>query len=359
MFSVYFIGGAYMGCWYVRCFLPMMANGWRGNYRGITKVLKPVQQVIEEAMLADVIVFHRANTIEHHKVAMELKNAGKKIVFDNDDTFIMDETHAFYGLDEKGFKQNTEYMNNITNNFIHNADLVTCSTQFLAEEYKPYNCNIIVLPNCVDPNDWDIPLRNEGDKIRIGVVGSVAYAHDFDIVKDLLKKLNDDQRVQLVMFGLHKGDTRKNNPKVEEVHKREYAFWDSLDNLEHAPWVQMVDYFTTLNELRLDIMLIPRKESYFNKAKSNIKFLEAAMCEIPCIVSSFKDGPYENDIDGTNGRFVKTNLTEDWMNEINALINSKELRRDIGKNAYKYVVDKYNIHTNKHLWRDAYQILCE
>ena len=359
MCNVYMIGSGYQGCWYVRQFLPMLVNGWWGNYKGLRKVLKPIEQITQEALLADVVVFHRADSVQHHVVAMELKKAGKKVVMDNDDTYIIDETHAFYNLDSAGFKQNTEYINNITNNFIANADLVTTSTDFLAEEYKKINPNVVVLPNCVNPDDWDTPLRNEGEKIRIGVSGSVAYAHDFKEIEEVIRKLDEDPRVQLVMFGLWKGDKRKNNPKVEEVHETEYAFWDTLKNLEHVQWCEIVDYFTTLNELRLDIMLIPRKDSYFNKCKSNIKFLEAAMCEIPCIVSSFKDGPYEKDVDGTNGRFVKTSLTKDWMNEINALINNKELRQLIGKNAYNYAVANYNIHDKGHLWNDVYQKLCE
>lgn len=359
MFSVFMMGSDYMGCWYVRQFLPMLVNGWWGSYRGLIKKRKPTNQIMQEAMLSDIVVFHRADSVNHHMVAMELKKAGKKIVFDNDDTYNIDKTHAFYNLDSAGFEQNTEYINNITNNFIRNADLVTTTNEFLAEEYRKLNPNVAVLPNCVNPDDWEEPLRNEGEKIRIGVSGSVAYAHDFNLVEDLLRKLDEDSRVQLVMFGLWKDKKRAENPKVEEVHSNEYAFWDTLKNLEHVEWVNIVDYFTTLNELRLDIMLIPRAESYFNKCKSNVKFLESAMCEIPCLVSSFKDAPYEKDIDGSNGRLIKGYKTEDWMNEINALINNKELRRMIGKNAYKYVVDNYNIHTKGHLWKDEYKKLCE
>lgn len=360
MSKVYFIGGSYLGCWYVRCLLPMIENGWLGNYKGLNRVMKPASQIAQESMMSDIIVFHRGDSVNHHKTAIEYKKMGKKIVFDNDDTFKLDKTHAFYKLDDAGFDQNVEYKNNVINNFIRNSDLVTCSTEFLAKEYREINPNVVVLPNCINEDDWDeIPLRNEGDKVRIGIVGSTAYYHDFDIIKPVIQQLHDRDDVQLVMFGLHTKKLREENPKVNEVHQREYAFWDTLPKLELVPWKEMVEYFTTLNELRLDILLIPRRESYFNRAKSNVKFLEASMLEIPCIVSRFSGDPYENDIDGTNGRYVKGDNADDWLKEINLLINDKELRRSMGKKAREYVIKNYNIKDKARLWVEAYKTLCD
>ena len=337
MSKVFYCGGAYGGCNYLRCLLPAIANGWKTNHTGIsTKSIKPIDIVMREMMEADVIVFHRANSDWHHIAAIELKKAGKKIAFDNDDTYHLDKTHAFYGLDEKGFKENKRRTNNVINNFILNSDLVTCSTEYLAKEYREINPNVVVFPNMVNPDDWDTPLRNTGGQVRIGVSGSVLYAHDFHLVEKELRALDEDPRVQLVMFGLQSQKMRDTNPKTEEVHKREYGFWDTLKNIERVPWCPMEEYFYTLNELRLDIMLIPRKESYFNKCKSNVKFLEASMLEIPVVTNYFKDCPYEKD-----GDYLV--WAKDWLKDLEPLIKDKKLRHNIGKRANKYVIKNYNI----------------
>lgn len=348
MSKIYYIGGEYAGCNYVRCLLPALANGWTTNHTGISnKSIKPAKVVMEEVMKADTVVFHRANTTAHHKLAIMLKQQGKKIVFDNDDTYHLDKTHAFFGLDEKGFEQNIEKVNNLIDNFILNSDLVTCSTEYLAEEYRKLNDNVVVVPNMVNPDNWDKPLRNKTDKVRIGVVGSTAYAHDFHIVEDLLRKLDKDTRVQLVMFGLQSKEMRKANPKTEEVHKKEYGFWDTLENIERVPWCNMEEYFDVLNELKLDIMLIPRKESYFNKCKSNLKFLEASMLKIPVITNSFIGSPYENDKDYLV-------YTDNLEKDLDKLIKDKELRRNIGNKAHKYVVNNYNIWKQGSRYKDIY-----
>lgn len=349
--NVYFIGnGGHMGCYQVRCLLPLIHNGWKGNYLGLEDNPKPIQVVSQELKNADVVVFHRPNTAEHHRLGYQLKQMGKKIVFDNDDTFNMDNFHPFKNLDGKGFKQNKEHINNVLNNFIINSDMVTTSTEFLAKEYRELHKNVVVLPNYIDPDDFPEPEHNETDTVRVGLVGSTAYHHDFYRIKDLLTKLDKDPKVQLVVMGLRK---KSLDPKVNKVFKEEFGFFDELENLEHVPFVPMSEYYYQLNELRLDMMLIPRRENYFNKAKSNIKYLEASMLEIPVIAQSFENAPYEHIENGVDGILIKDD--KDWERATYELINSKSKRRKMAKKAKKQVLKNYHIEDHAHKWEEAYK----
>jgi glycosyltransferase involved in cell wall biosynthesis len=300
-------------------------------------------------MANDILVFQRPDEMNRLNVAKLLKQAGKKIVFENDDTYKIDGVamKQMLGLDAK-----LQEKNEALDEFIKEADLVTTTTEFLAEEYRKLNPNVVVLPNCVDPTDWDEPQRNEGDKVRIGLVGSVTSNGDFDSAREALEALNKMPNVQLVMFGLPaKSEETK---EVTKLYKEEFDFWNTL-NIEWQPFVPMEDYFDTLNNLKLDIMLIPRKDNYFNRCKSNIKFLEAGMLEIPCIAQGFPDGnsPYDADIDGKNGILIKDNSK--WLEEIMRLVNDKKLRRSMGKKAKEYVLSKYDIKNNAIKWQKAYE----
>jgi glycosyltransferase involved in cell wall biosynthesis len=357
--KVYFMMSRYMGCNYVRGLLPMWFNGWNGNVIGMADRVKDAALVKQEVMNADIVVFHRPEKPEFHEVAWLLKKMGKKIVFENDDTFILDGDHPFKNRDEWGILKDVKYKNDLLHNFITNSDLVTTTTEWLADEYRQFNKNVVVIPNYINPKDWPEPLRNEGDKVRIGITGSVSYSQDFKPIENELRELDKNPNVQLVMLGLHSKKIRQKNPMSEETYKVEYDFFDSLENLEHTPWADMIDYMDTLNELKLDIMLIPRKDCYFNRAKSNIKYLEAAMLEIPVIAQSFPDGlsPYDKDIDGTNGILVP--VGGDWMTPIMELVNNKEKRREMGKKAHEYALQHYNINDHYLEWRDAYLTLME
>ena len=350
--NVYMVSSAYGGCSYVRILLPAWHNGFKTDEKDPVEVRKAL-------MAADVVVFHRPENKEYYKLAEMLKKDGKKIVMDNDDTFKID-YHPLGQFTPDAIEVNLKKRGDSIDKFLKIADLVTTTTTTLAKEYRKINKNTLVLPNYIDTLDWEEPLRNDTDKVRIGMVGSVAFEYDYLHIKDILRKLGERDDVELIMFGLGSKDHRKKNPNVTKAFKDDYDFWDSVNHTQ-IPWCPMEEYNQTLNEARLDFMLIPRKDNYFNRCKSNLKFLEAAMCEIPVIAQSFEDGPYEELKNYTKvkgkvcGFLVEDN--ERWMEYIDNLIDNKELRREIGANAKQYVLDNYNIEDKSHLWEEAYSNL--
>lgn len=356
--NVLTIHSAYEACGYLRLYLPTIHNGFRTNRPSMRKPILSVEETGEMLRWADVVVFHRAEEEVYHKLALELKRNGKKIVMDNDDTFLLSDVGpqhplAQFSPDGRIHKEVERRHKNVTE-FVKIADLVTATTKTLADEYRQSNPNVLILPNCVDPDDWDKPLRNEGKRVRIGIVGSAAFEYDYIHVKDVIKKLSERDDVEFVLFGL--GDLRHRalNPGVTKVFHQEYEFWDSIRK-DHFPWVKIADYPQALNLTKLDIMMIPRIENYFNKCKSNVKYLEAAMCEIAVVAQSFPDGPYEEFEHNKN--IIKITDNKDWLPEMERLIADKELQRTLGRNAKRYTLDNYNIYSQAHLWLDAYSTL--
>lgn len=346
--KVFFSNSFLTTCYYVRCMVPMREAGWWGDKTSRTSERISPEAQAKAVMDADVVVFHRPNDERSYKIAEKLKAQGKKIVADNDDTY--------KGLEYMKLGKVFQKIDQGLDAFVSYADLVTCSTEFLAEEYRKLNKNVVVLPNCIDPEDWpdeDEILRNEGDKIRIGISGSVGLGTDISHIKDVIEELSKRKDVQLVLFAL---PPKNENTRevVQRLYKEEYAYWESID-IEWQPFVPIGDYMETLNSLKLDMMLIPRKDDYFNRCKSNIKFLECSMLEIPVIAQGFRDGksPYQQE-----GEYMKIVIGNgEWLPEIEAMIRDKNARRKMGKKAREYVLGKYTIADNIHLWEEAYSSL--
>lgn len=343
MKKVYYVMSMFDGCAYVRCLLPIIHNGWDGDKTSMRGTRNDPMKSFQGAIGSDIVVFHRPDDEKKVQAMKLLKEHGQKIVFDNDDTYKSVDAMKF----QHQLKKRTQYLDDA----IKIADLVTTSTEFLADEYRKLNPNVVVLPNCVDPDDWDEPIKNTNGKVRIGIVGSTAINKDCHEIRGLLKELSDRKDVEIVLFALPpKAEGYK---KMREIYDPEIKFWDEL-KVEWQHFVPQPDYMETLRQLKLDIMLIPREDTYFNRCKSNLKFLEASMLEIPVIAQGFPDGksPYQGIGDSLH-MFIAYN-EEDFRHYTNILIADKKLREDMGKDAKKYVLENYNIHDKWINWSLAY-----
>jgi O-antigen biosynthesis protein len=350
--KVFFSNTLMGGCHYVRALIPMREGGWDGDKTALRTNKISAERTAQAVLDADVVVFHRPNDDRALAVAKMLREQGKKIVMDNDDTYKGFDTSKLGRLADK-FGQ----VEKAIDIFGKEADLITCSTEFLRKEYLKLNPNVVVLPNCVDPDDWpdeDEIQKNENGKVRIGFVGSVGLHADIQEFIPVLDALKDRNDVELVLFALP-ADTKESHD-VHNYYKPELEFWFSY-GVEWQPFVPIQDYIETLNNLKLDILIIPRSDDYFNRCKSNIKFLEASMLKIPVVAQGFTDGlsPYQDPEDSEHMKVVVDH--EKWLDEIVPLIESKELRDDQGTKARNYVIDRYSISKNIHKWEKCYEDL--
>jgi len=357
---VYFTSSQIQGCYAVRCLYPLIANGWDGDQTTIYPEQKTPEDKSRASNHADVAVFHRPDQPQHKEIAMLLKQAGKKIVFDNDDTYMDDGGFRFSEfMDEERLSRGMARVQNTLVDFIKISDLVTCSTEMLATEYRKLHDKVVVLPNCIDPFYFNEPLKNETNKVRIGIVGSLFATKDIELIEPIIRHYLNREDVQLVIFSLPPPDQDELNRKL---YKEEYKFLDEImkaNNVQWVPFVMFSEYYDTLNELRLDISIIPRAETYFNKCKSNIKFIEMSMFEVPVIAQGFtnNDSPYEHGDDPKHMVIVKDN--DKWIEAIETLVKDKDKRVELGKKAREYVLKTYNIEDHAQKWVEAYEKIYE
>ena len=304
---------------------------------------------------ADIVVFHRPDRKEKLEAARELKKAGKKIVFENDDT---NKDHGGFKfndyMDEARMKAGVERIDLALDSFIKEADLVTCTTKFLAEEYKKLNDNVVVLPNCIDPFYFEEPKRNETDVVRIGITGSVGTTSDLEVLKPIVEHYQNDPRVRLVLLSM---PTMGADTIMKELYKDEYDFWSKI-NIEWHTFIPSHEYYDYLNDLKLDMVIIPRYDSLFNRCKSNLKFLESSMFETPCVAQAFStgDSPYQQNPEDQK-YLLLANTFDEWVTQIERLIGDKELRREMGRKAKEYVLENYDINKNGYKWKEVYETL--
>lgn len=194
--------------------------------------------------------------------------------------------------------------------------------------------------------------RNDTDRFKIGMIGNYSTFYDILSIKDVLVEINEKygDKVELILFGWNGEINSSEEPLkgIEFTHVNSVNFADYHKNGE-----LLKGYFSMLNDLQLDLALLPMLDIPFNKAgKSPIKYLELAAYDIPVIASNIL--PYKEVIDdGENGLLAGT--TEEWISKIEALIEDRNIRLEIGRNGFKHAWRTYSYTTrNLELLQDIF-----
>jgi glycosyltransferase involved in cell wall biosynthesis len=257
----------------------------------------------------------------------KFKKSGAKLIFDFDDSIwlldVSDGNKRFSWLKDPGK----------TSKLIALSDFVFAGNDFLAGYAKQFNKNVAIVPTTIDTNEYK-PQKEKSisEKITIGWSGSITTIKHFEFaipfLKILKKKYADQLEIKVI------GDDRYNN---EELGIKGMAW--SKEN-------EVRDLCT------FDIGIMPLPDDEWAKGKCGLKGLQYMALEIPTLMSPV--GVNSEIVQhGENGFLPRT--TEDWVAQIEQLIASAELRKQIGKKARKTVEEKYSVN----VWKGKYLELFE
>jgi glycosyltransferase involved in cell wall biosynthesis len=110
------------------------------------------------------------------------------------------------------------------------------------------------------------------------------------------------------------------------------------DRINTRPFAGYVKYFEALS--KVDINIVPLVNDRFNACKSAIRYLETSLCRVPTIASSV--GQFSEIVnDGHDGFLARTQ--EEWVSALGRLIESRELRLQMGEAANRNVMTYHTV----------------
>ena len=203
------------------------------------------------------------------------------------------------------------------------ADHLVVATEEIKKSVQHLNPYITVIPNAIDPKIWYKKNKKRTDgKIRIGWMSSGSHFADLPVINPVMKEiLAKYPNVEFHYAGM-----------TWDEHKSDRFF-------HHVGRSGYMDFPKWYASLGIDISIAPLKDTQFNRCKSNIKWMEAAMLEIPTVASDVE--PYKV-IKHSKTGFLASNK-EQWVKYLSKLIEDPTLRETIGRAAKKEVLDNWTI----------------
>jgi glycosyltransferase involved in cell wall biosynthesis len=248
-----------------------------------------------------------------------------KLVYETDDDILHPDTSGGLAhLYDPNVKATIEHCLRV-------SDLVTVSTEPLADTVRSYNDNVRVIPNFIH-GDMLYLDRKQADRVTIGWAGGMSHLADWMVVTDPLRAvLYDHPDVDMHFCGIDY------SPLLRGVECR------------YTPWQQDCwDYYAGID---FDIGLAPLADTPFNRCKSHIKALEYMALGIPVIASNT---PAYADlvVDGVTGWLV--NSDDEWSAALRLLVNDEGARKEMGEKG-REVARQWTIQQGWKLYRDAYE----
>lgn len=292
-----------------------------------------------------IFIFHRTLFSPSVKKLIEkIKNQNKEIIFETDDLVFDPKYLEFMDY----FKQMNTFEKKLYENGVGGEILkdpyvkvCTTTTNFLADKLREYDKKIFIVPNKLSESDVEIcekilseRKRKAADskqkKIRLGYFsGTISHNKDFAMIIDaLLQIMEKYPQVELFLAGPLDVENKLNKFK---------------ERIKQIPYVPRSKHFENIS--KVDINLAPLEiGNPFCEAKSELKFFEAGILEVPTIASATET--FKRAIsDGFDG-FVASD-TGEWVNRLERLILSPELCSRMGMEARKKALEQYSTQSAK------------
>ena len=252
------------------------------------------------------VVYNRniSGLLQPEETFVKLKAKGIKVICDIDDYWVLPKGHPM-----RHYYQKSHLDKCIVKN-LKLADQVWATTSILADKVKPYNKNVLVIKNALDPQENQYAYEDLSlDFDTFFYSGGTTHLKDLKLLGDAF----DNETFFVKTPRLPK---RLKGIKVQISDIQEYA----------------KDYQDC------GICVIPLKENDFNSCKSELKMIEAGHFAKPVMVSAVD--PYN--LFSTNKNSLKV-YNNEWASAIKKIKGNHTMQVDLGLKLKEDVTIKYNL----------------
>lgn len=331
--------------------LPIIKHGSGCDYHRLVLPLEVMgldldtDEILGELLTKAKIVIFNRHIDNFEDILIARAKYGFKLIVDLDDYWELYQKHDLY----QAFKHFNQGFN--IQVALANADVITVTTEILADKVRPINQNVYVVPNAIPENYKQFnDLKNESEgKFRLLYAGGSSHFWDIKQIETLFYKIknsNLDKKLELHLCGYQKGENSKNVwDKILDM----FSAKGKIDVRLHGN-LPVNKYMNHYNNA--DLTIAPLERNKFNAHKSNLKILEAGCKKLPIIVSDVP--PYSLEVDKS---IIKATTSSDWFNKIKYLVDNPNYAKDKGLELHEFVMTNYNMNSANKIRQEIFQKL--
>lgn len=319
-------------CGTLRLLSPLSARGYKVAWAASVSEARQCTTDFEAVRDADLIVMQRFYVRRGNETFLEQVFAlGKPVIYELDDLLaeVPDDNHLKPWIGDTA---------DILPAFLPRFSAITVSTEQLAGFCRRYNPNVHLLPNLLDEKLWHTPVKSTSESpVVIGFTGTATHHGDLLALEPVLFRLAEmyGSRVAFRFMGVY-------TPACAELPGFAYLPFDESYR-EYAAGLPLAGF---------DIAVVPLKDNAFNRAKSNIKWLEYSAIGVAGVYADLE--PYNSCIKHGETGLLVGNDPDQWFRAISLLIEQPDYRRSMAEQARREVLAHYSLQAKSYLWGQVY-----
>lgn len=278
------------------------------------------------------VIFRCPYTEELGEFIRLAKELNKTVIYDIDDLVIDTKyTDTIKYLDTMSSEERKGYDEGVRNmqKVLKMCDAAITTTERMAEELKHYVPKVFINRNTASEEMLQLSeeayekrvaekIAESRETVKMGYFsGSITHNDDFILIQPAVAKIMEKYpQTELHIAG------------ILDIPKELEAFKERVIAHPFADWKKLPEMIASM-----DINLAPLEESIFNEAKSENKWVEAALVRVPTIASNL--GAFKRMIEH-NKTGILANTCDEWYEGLESLVVDAQKREYIAKNAYEY-----------------------
>jgi len=195
--------------------------------------------------------------------------------------------------------------------------------EYLCDYARNYNTNVLLIPTSVDTCRNPVKEHTDNRTPTIGWTGSHTTMNYLKAIFPTIQKLESKYDFTFLVIANKKPDL-------------------ALRSLQFLPWNEETEI---ADLLKIDIGVMPMFNDPFSQGKCGFKIIQYMALGIPALASPV--GVNSNIIENKVNGFLCNN-EKDWHEKLSLVLDSSQLRTELGLMGRKKIEEKFSLKANKH-----------
>lgn len=255
---------------------------------------------------------------------------GKSCVREGDSTF---EAFAAKTWDDRH--------NECTVECLQLCDVVTTTNEYLAQKMRDVGANVKIIPNACPKSMWSLPrrepLKEDLKVVNITLTQCPQHAvpeHINEKGEFVPRQVGDYDSAawqEFIIKHVKDGDI-----KLTQMGGPSFLWTEIQDKVKNYPWVPPNRYASLMCRTAPDLVIAPMVPCELNRCRSDLRYVEAAICSAAFLGSDFPDSPYAKVPEVSR---VRQGATVEELDEKLRMIKDRDTFNSLIEQGWKFLIE--------------------